>query len=393
MKRRIFLPFLCFLSLMATAQTMTTTVTTKELIVEQEGDVVDRYDVTNLDSASFSVNAAADNARYMTLHRKSGVNPHVYLDKVTAITYEEKTEEVEETMEAPKVGDYYYSDGTWSDGGLISINADGTNPVWAAEKPAPKLGRTVIGIVAMTDPSRMAEADKADGYTHGYVISSRFVHDPNNTAPGGAQAFTTTKFTYDDSFEAEINLTGLASSAYLDIDGRSHCNSVMATYADQTQAICPSVYYVNIKPHPATSSEWFVPSAGQLWDIMANLCGNKAAQKLRDMRTQDLSIWWGYANDNVSDDPMAIFNATLEKVADSDKELLVREDYDDIMTNPKYTPSDTKAACPIWTSSRASTDAMVLGVVGTKKSSGQSEIGLDANWFDGDAYLRPILAF
>ena len=50
----------------------------------------------------------------------------------------------------PKVGDYYYSDGTWSDGGLVSIDADGLNPVWAEEKPAPVEGKTVIGIVFQT---------------------------------------------------------------------------------------------------------------------------------------------------------------------------------------------------------------------------------------------------
>lgn len=36
----------------------------------------------------------------------------------------------------PKVGDYYYSDGTWSDGGLISMDANGCNAVWAEQKPA-----------------------------------------------------------------------------------------------------------------------------------------------------------------------------------------------------------------------------------------------------------------
>ena len=51
---------------------------------------------------------------------------------------------------APKIGDYYYSDGTWSDGGLVSIEADGLNPVWADTKPAPVAGKTVTGIVCRT---------------------------------------------------------------------------------------------------------------------------------------------------------------------------------------------------------------------------------------------------
>ncbi len=64
---------------------------------------------------------------------------------------------------APKIGDYYYSDGTWSDGGLVSIEADGLNPVWADTKPAPVAGKTVIGIVCQTDENRIAAGDKEKG--------------------------------------------------------------------------------------------------------------------------------------------------------------------------------------------------------------------------------------
>lgn len=64
---------------------------------------------------------------------------------------------------APKIGDYYYSDGTWSDGGLVSIEADGLNPVWADTKPAPVAGKTVIGIVCQTDENRIAAGDQGEG--------------------------------------------------------------------------------------------------------------------------------------------------------------------------------------------------------------------------------------
>lgn len=33
-------------------------------------------------------------------------------------------------LDPPKIGDYFYSDGTWSDGGLVSINSDGTQVEW-----------------------------------------------------------------------------------------------------------------------------------------------------------------------------------------------------------------------------------------------------------------------
>ena len=63
------------------------------------------------------------------------------------VTVTESEPEPEPEPSEPKVGDYFYSDGTWSDGGLVSIEADGLNPVWADEKPAPVAGKQVIGIV------------------------------------------------------------------------------------------------------------------------------------------------------------------------------------------------------------------------------------------------------
>lgn len=51
----------------------------------------------------------------------------------------------------PKIGDYYYSDGTWSDGGFLGFAEDGITARWAEPKPAPVEGKTVIGIIFQTD--------------------------------------------------------------------------------------------------------------------------------------------------------------------------------------------------------------------------------------------------
>ena len=79
-------------------------------------------------------------------------------------------------LEAPKIGDYLYSDGTWSDGGLISIGSDGLNPVWAEEKPAPVEGKSVVAIVCQTASDRIAQSEKDAGYTHGYAVAVRSAH-------------------------------------------------------------------------------------------------------------------------------------------------------------------------------------------------------------------------
>lgn len=46
----------------------------------------------------------------------------------------------------PKPGDYYYSDGTWSDGGLRKLGAD-ESMEWADPLPEPDASKTVIGVV------------------------------------------------------------------------------------------------------------------------------------------------------------------------------------------------------------------------------------------------------
>ncbi|WP_443897979.1 fimbrillin family protein, partial [Paraprevotella clara] len=60
-----------------------------------------------------------------------------------------------------KIGDYYYSDGTWSDGGLRRIDADGSYVI-ADPKPSPKSDKTVVGIVYATyqdHPARFGAAE------------------------------------------------------------------------------------------------------------------------------------------------------------------------------------------------------------------------------------------
>ncbi len=83
------------------------------------------------------------------------------------------------TADELKIGDYFYSDGTWSDGGLRKIYADGSMKI-ASPKPAPvlqtksEIERRVIGIVFQTDPSRIGTAEKSklgEGNVHALVMA------------------------------------------------------------------------------------------------------------------------------------------------------------------------------------------------------------------------------
>ena len=86
-----------------------------------------------------------------------------------------------------KVGDYYYADGTWSDGGLRKLYADGKME-WAETTPQPMNDKTCIGIVFYTgrhetDRSDYTKPLSEDGPTipngkvNGYVVALTDVHD------------------------------------------------------------------------------------------------------------------------------------------------------------------------------------------------------------------------
>lgn len=89
-----------------------------------------------------------------------------------------------------KIGDYYYGDGTWSDGGLRKLYSDGTMK-WAETTPQPVSGKTCIGIVFYTgrhetDRSNYSQPLTEDGPTipegvfHGYVVALTDVHNDDN---------------------------------------------------------------------------------------------------------------------------------------------------------------------------------------------------------------------
>ena len=80
-----------------------------------------------------------------------------------------------------KIGDYYYSDGTWSDGGLRRILFS-TMMEWAETIPKPKKGKTVIGIVFYVghhglDLSDYTKSGIGQNHCHGYVIALTDVHN------------------------------------------------------------------------------------------------------------------------------------------------------------------------------------------------------------------------
>lgn len=280
---------------------------------------------------------------------------------------------------APKIGDYFYSDGTWSDGGLVSINADGTNAVWAAARPNPEAGKTVVGIVCITDPSRIAPEDAAAGYTHGYVISTRNLTDP--LKKNYAQQPETIWYGGMLSEGSETKVVKSTKSAYERVSGRQDSQAVLAAHAGYEAVECPMFYRASILPNaPASSSGWFVPSAGQVWDCVANLCSGIVAQTLAAERTntRDFTAYCSYKlNVNV----MQQFMKAFENVRAADKDEIKVNDY----SNSSY-----GSGISFRTSNRYADDSTIIFNLGTSNP-GLLE-GMAA-WRDEDCHARAFLAF
>lgn len=277
----------------------------------------------------------------------------------------------------PKIGDYFYSDGTWSDGGLISIDADGQNAVWKAQKPAPIEGKSVIGIVCVTDPSRIAPEDVADGYTHGYVISTRNITDPN-------------KMNYNSYPESvwyggylsegdETRVVKLMSSAYERVSGRVDTQEVLSKYPGTEWEDCPMFWQATQQIAPENTSGWFVPSAGQLWDCLANFCSGEVAELLKQDRTEPYDFTYNLSHTGVA---MNIFEEFMKVY-----ELVPAEDKDEIEMEDGTWPT---RYISLRTSNRYESDSTIVFNI-SMVPNGFIE-GMAA-WRDEDCHARAFLAF
>ena len=205
----------------------------------------------------------------------------------------EVTSPIVYTADEVKAGDYIYSDGTTSDGGLRKRYADGRTPVIADPKPEPVDGKTVVGIVFWvpkdTDPTgRTTSASLSDdkimakdfpACTHGLAVALEDV--------------TNGKLTWQDPFESVqdfqngVNFSPADKADYVSIgvdDGATNNSNrilgyqntkVLRAYNDYCKASGKEAYVVRLvealasfastKYHaPANSTGWFIPSPKEL---------------------------------------------------------------------------------------------------------------------------------
>ncbi|MDE6248226.1 MAG: fimbrillin family protein [Paramuribaculum sp.] len=187
-----------------------------------------------------------------------------------------------------KIGDYYYSDGSWSDGGFLGFDKSGHGSVkWASPKPAPVntnpvtgKSRKVIGIVFSVDNERIGEAEKQALNEkrikpHGLVIC--------------AQDIPSTQWDAFSNDESSIGIPGiigdrlssLYSKANADISGYKVCKTILERRTDDifNRGNYKAITDARALAAPSTSTGWFIPSGGQWFDMLRNFIGMDFSDK------------------------------------------------------------------------------------------------------------------
>jgi len=174
-----------------------------------------------------------DYANY-NIYRNYNCTYNIHIDGADAA-------DVRVTYLIPKIGDYYYSDGNWSDGTVAPIS-----------------GKTLIGIVFST---RISSQEQAKGYTHGYVMALKDANSGSTTTWG--------------SYGTDTSLPNYTTCAgyYGDLS-----SGYVGTYTNgmaSNSTSYPAFYYAKnySVTAPSNSSGWYLPSPGQWWDVMTNLGG------------------------------------------------------------------------------------------------------------------------
>lgn len=199
------------------------------------------------------------------------------------------------TADELKIGDYFYSDGTWSDGGLRKIYADGSMHI-DYYKPVPLRGKTVVGIVFQTDKYRIGKKEKeklgGEDKVHGLVMAVK-----------NANAAEKVIWSNESRYLDFLNDCVSKSNNYSDISGYGNCESIRSLEGnfDKYPALQAVDGYNTTCPVPTTTTGWYLPSSGQWWDILQNLGGCPALADGYQQTSSDINEFFWSNQGNVPD--------------------------------------------------------------------------------------------
>lgn len=178
-----------------------------------------------------------------------------------------------------KFGDYYYADGTWSDGGLRKLYADGTME-WISPRPQPEDDKTCIAIVFHAgqhpaDQSDYTETGIGRAQCHGYAVA--LTEATSGYCMWGVYGKELGCYPTDGGGNKLNNY----SNPDIDWNGYAWTQKIITAAGGKgnlnasDQAGYPATYYAVVAYEtgcnaPSNSSGWFLPSIGQMWNIYQN---------------------------------------------------------------------------------------------------------------------------
>ncbi len=268
-----------------------------------------------------------------------------------------------------KIGDYFYSDGTWSDGGLRKRYDDG-NVVIADPKPAPVLtnpttgaSRTVVGIVFQTDKSRIGAKEKeklgGEDKVHGLVMCVK-------------NAATNQKWSTAWNIGEFPKECATIADSYNDISGYGNCEHIRSSHGsfDNYPAFKGTDGYNTTCPVPTTTTGWYIPSVDQLWDIFQNLgCVTALADK--DQQTSSLNQNSWSSQSKIS----AAINRWMTYIADENKNVFGNQDF--ILSSSEFNAFRVKTWWSLYNGENGEDNIVCSSVA--KENDG--------------CHVRPVLAF
>lgn len=214
-----------------------------------------------------------------------------------------------------KIGDYFYQDGTWSDGGLRAVYADGSYRM-TEEIPMPTEGKQVIGIIFQTDTNRIGKAEKEAlhqagiAHPHGLVMSVKTANNGSACSWGSWGRYKHLK-------------TIREKDCFQDISGLYHQirfeQAKPEDYNNESTALVQARTFqaIDSLDAPANTSGWFLPSIGQWWDICQNLGGVTILGKPEEQTSRaSASLFW-YGQKGICDK----LNAWMQHINPADRHL------------------------------------------------------------------------
>ena len=137
-----------------------------------------------------------------------------------------------------RIGDYFYSDGTYS----TNLNTT----------------KTVIGIVFQTNPRRIGQAEKD-------ALAAKGVSEPHGLVMSIKNAATSVKWSNSYQDTALEDCPTIADN-YKDISCLKNTTTIGT--GDEFPAFKAIDDFNGDNPVPSNATQWFLPSSGQLWDLI-----------------------------------------------------------------------------------------------------------------------------